>query len=94
MSIKPSDIFPDSIDAMEIQGVNVRKGTIGAAIANAAILANPAISAVEKAAAYQTIEQLMPAMLALNLHAHLQWKNPEIQKIMENMVPQNIVEFS
>jgi len=83
MSLKPEDILPDDINSTEINGIKVRKGTIGAALANAKILSSKTSTEIEKSNAKEIIKELAPAMIALELHQHVIWKNLEIQKIIE-----------
>ena len=82
-SIKPEDILPDEESVKIIDGVKVRKGTIGAALANAKILASATSTAIEKEAVLSIINELAPALVVLGVWEHIQWKNPEIQKIVE-----------
>lgn len=42
------------------------------------------ISASEKAKALQAIKELAPSVVAIEMHKHVTWNNPEIQKIIEN----------
>jgi hypothetical protein len=88
MSIKPEDMIPDAADFVEKQGINIRKGTAAAILANAGILMDSQATDADKAAALETIRELMPAMVAAGMHLHMTWNNPEIQKIMEQVVRQ------
>lgn len=86
MSIKPEDILPDHINAVEINGLVARKGTVAAALANAKILASDNKTEEEKNKAKEMIRELAPTLIALELHQHLTWKNPEIQKIIDEIL--------
>lgn len=81
--IKPEDILPKDIDAIEINNMVVRKGTVAAALANAKILASNTPSQIEKTKALKLIKELAPALVAMETHRHFTWNNPEIQKIIE-----------
>lgn len=83
MSIKPEDILPDDVNAVEINGLMARKGTVAAALANAKVLASGDKTEEEKNKAKEMIRELAPALIALELHQHVTWKNPEIQKIID-----------
>jgi hypothetical protein len=83
MAIRPEDILPEDINAIEINNIAVRKGTVAAALANAKILASNTASHIEKAKALELIKELAPSLVAMETHRHLTWNNSEIQKIIE-----------
>jgi ribosome-binding ATPase YchF (GTP1/OBG family) len=83
-SIKPENILSDDESSKIIDGIPVRKGTVGAVLANAKILASASSTEAEKQAALKVIEELAPALVVLNVYEHIQWKNPAIQQIVEN----------
>jgi hypothetical protein len=82
-SIKPEDILSDDESVKIISGVRVRKGTLGAVLANAQILSTATSTDSEKETALSVIRELAPALVVLGVYEHIQWKNPEIQKIVE-----------
>ena len=84
MAIKPKDILPDNIDTKEINGAIVRKGTIAAVMANCDILYSDFTSKEEKELARVEILNLIPSLVALELHKHVTWKNPDMQKMVED----------
>ena len=65
--MRPEDVLPDDVNRGEINGVSIRKGSVGAFLANARILADPAASAEDRAAAERDLVALLPAMRALGL---------------------------
>ena len=81
--IKPSDLIPDGDDSALINGVNVRKGSIGATAANIAVLEDPQASQADKDAAMAIIKDLVPSLKALGMHECMVWKNPEVQALYE-----------
>lgn len=83
MGVRAEDFLPDDVSSREFNGVVVRKGSMGAAIANAKILASPKSTVQEKEAAKEMLKELAPALVAIGVHEHLTWKNPEIQKIFD-----------
>ncbi|WP_158999373.1 hypothetical protein [Pigmentibacter ruber] len=89
MSIMPEDILPNDINELEIDGIKARKGTVAAVLANAKILSSTASSESAKVGAKETIKKLAPMLIALELHEHLTWKNPEIQQIIDEMLEAN-----
>lgn len=91
MGVAPQDILPDAIDATEIDGVIVRKGTIAAAMANANIIASIDASIAEKQQALNAFITLSPGLVALKVHQHLTWNNPDLQKIIEDLCAQKAI---
>lgn len=81
MAIKPTDVLKDSENTAFFNGNLVRKGTIKAAIENAKIMNSESASNSEKQQARQMFEELIPDMIALELHIHVVWKDPEIQEM-------------
>lgn len=87
--IKPENILADGQDTAELNGRTVRKGTVAAALANLDILQSPISTAEEKIAAKNMIIELAPDLIAIGLHQHLTWKNPEIEKIIQDTIAKN-----
>ena len=65
--MRPEDVLPDDVNRGEINGVSIRKGSVGAFLANARILADPAASAEDRATAERDLVVLLPGMRALGL---------------------------
>ena len=65
--MRPEDVLPDDVNRGEINGVSIRKGSVGAFLGNARILADPAASAEDRAAAERDLVALLPGMRALRL---------------------------
>lgn len=85
-AVRPEDVISDAVNSVEFNGVNVRKGTVGAILANAKILAAHDSTVEEKTAAKAMIKELAPAVIASGLHEHVTWNNPEIQNILDDVV--------
>lgn len=81
--IRPENILPDNESSKIIDGIHVRKGTIGAVLANAKTLTSSALTPFEKQAALEIIKELAPALVVLGVHDYIQWKNAEIQQIVK-----------
>jgi uncharacterized protein len=64
--MRPEDVLPDDVNRGEINGVSIRKGSVGAFLANARILADPGASE-DRAAAERDLVVLLPGMRALGL---------------------------
>lgn len=86
MSIKPADVLPDGADYAEISGKTVRKGTIAAFLANIEIIENPNIPEDQKQLSITTMQELASSVIAIGLHKHVVFKNPEAEKILRNAV--------
>jgi hypothetical protein len=65
--MRPEDVLPDDVNRGEINGVAIRKGSVGAFLANARILADPGASAEDRATAERDLVALLPGMRALGL---------------------------
>lgn len=88
MTVRPEDILPEETNSMSINGITVRKATVAAILANAKRLASGTLSEIEKSEALAVIKELAPAVVAIELHKHVTWNNPEIQKIIEQAAEQ------
>jgi uncharacterized protein len=65
--MRASDVLPDHVNESEFGGITVRKGSVGAFLANSKILANPSSSPEARSAAERDIIELLPALRALGL---------------------------
>lgn len=83
MAIKPEDIIGDNENTIEINGIKVRKGTVGAVLANIDIFSSSDSTQTDKEEAKNMIVTLAPAMIATGFLKHATWKNPEVQQIFE-----------
>lgn len=81
--VRPEDILLDKNNDMVLHGIKVRKGTIGAYMQNAQVFSSPNSSEHEKAAARKLLVEYAPDILALEFDQGIQWKNAEIEKIIE-----------
>lgn len=84
MAIRPEDVLPDNINTIDIGGQTLRKGTVAAALRNVEIIESRDTSPAEKQSALNMIKELAPSLILLGLHKHLTWKNPKIQKIIDD----------
>lgn len=83
---KPEDILADDVNTLEKDGRILRKGSVAAALANAGVLASDAATKAEKAQALAILKELAPTLATLGMHEHVTWKNPIIQKMIEDAV--------
>jgi len=81
--VDPRDVLPDDRDSAEIAGVTVRKGSVGAFMANVRILQDSASSDSDRAAAEEALSRLVPALQALGLFDLFAIRDPRIAALVE-----------
>ena len=81
-SVRPEDILADGVDSTHINGTLVRKGSVAAFLVNIDRLANPDNTEEERADIIKTMKELAPTLIAVGLHQHVQFRNPEIEQIL------------
>jgi len=81
--MRAKDVLSDDDDEGDFSGVKVRKGTVGAFLANAKILEDPAASAESRAAAEQDIIEALPALDALGLFDVLLIRDEKLRALVE-----------
>ena len=82
-SARPQDIIADDVDHIQVGGMQVRKGTVAAFLANIERLENPNSSAEEQQEALQIMEELAPAIVAVGMHRHVTFKNKRAEAIIQ-----------
>ncbi|WP_129416513.1 hypothetical protein [Pseudomonas aeruginosa] len=65
--MKAEDILPDRQDRIRLGGVEIRKGSVGAFIANARLLLEEELPAEQRRQAEDDLRALLPAIRALGL---------------------------
>lgn len=83
MSVTPKDVFPDGPDSTQLGDITVRKGSVRAALVNATIINAASSTEAEKKEAKKAFATLIPALIALEMHEHTLWKNPELQAMID-----------
>ncbi|HAF87257.1 MAG: hypothetical protein CMF38_02705 [Legionellaceae bacterium] len=81
--MRPEDIISDTQNEIMLNGVTVRKGTVGAFLANIDTLENSSSSVQEKEIAQSILEELAPAIKATGLLKHMTFKNQQIAAMFE-----------
>lgn len=81
-TVSPEAILPDGVDSTFINGKVVRKATIAAFLANADILEQTNATEQQKQVAINMMLELAPAVIAIGLHKHVVFKNPQIEQIL------------
>jgi hypothetical protein len=81
--MRAEEFLPDDVNQRDVNGVFIRKGSIGAFLANARILADPKSSSEERAKAEQDIIDALPALRATGLFDVLEIKDKNLRAFVE-----------
>lgn len=81
--MRAEDVLADDVNEVKIDGAIVRKGSVGAFLANARLLAPMAADAPERAAIVDDIRDLMPALRALGLFEVFELRDPALRAVIE-----------
>ncbi|KPN87442.1 hypothetical protein [Pseudomonas nunensis] len=81
--MRAEDLLPDHLDQGQFNGITVRKGTVGAFLINARVLADPHSSAEQQRSAKQDIIEALPALRALGLFEILQVRDERLRELCE-----------
>jgi len=81
--MRPQDVLPDHVNEAVFNGVNVRKGSVGAFLANAKSLREPGIADAAREGALRDIEALLPALRALGLFEVFEIRDPALRAFVE-----------
>jgi len=77
--MKAQDIIPDGQDFTVIDGHTVRKGSVGAFLANARVLEDPNATADERRIARDDLAALTPTLDALGLFDVFELRSPTLR---------------
>lgn len=80
--MRAQDVLPDHVNEVEVGGITVRKGSVGAFLANARVLQDPTAPAAARAAAAGDIQALAPALRALGLFEVLEVRDPHLRALV------------
>jgi hypothetical protein len=81
--MRADEILADKVNETEINGVIVRKGTVGAFLANARAFIDPAASVETRAVAERDIIEGLPALRALGIFEILQIRDERLRALVE-----------
>jgi len=81
--MRAEDLLPDDLDQGQFNGTTVRKGTVGAFLINARMLANPQATDEQQCQARQDIVEALPALKALGLFEILQVRDEHLRRLCE-----------
>ena len=80
--MRAEDVLPDQQNQGQFNGVTVRKGTVGAFLANARRWLDEASSEAERSSAERDIVDALPALHALGLFDILQVRNAALRELV------------
>ncbi|MCD0503463.1 hypothetical protein [Bordetella petrii] len=81
--MRAEDILPNEQDQVERGGVVIRKGSVGAFLANAAVWGDAAADAAHRQAAEHDIIQALPALRALGLFQVFAIRDPALRRLVD-----------
>lgn len=81
--MRAEQFLPDAVDQDVINGVMVRKGTVGAFLANARVWGDPATNAAERAVAERDMIDALPALRALGLFDVFDARDAALRALMD-----------
>jgi hypothetical protein len=81
--MRAEERLPDDVNEGDINGVRIRKGTVGAFLANAKVLSDPAAAAEARALAERDLIDALPALRALGLFDVLSIRDDKLRALAE-----------
>ncbi len=81
--MQPHDILPDHQNDVQVNGLTVRKGSVGAFLASVCDWQDPASDAATRAAAEADLRSLLPGLHALGLFQVLAARDPALQRLID-----------
>jgi hypothetical protein len=82
--MRAADILPDHLNEATLNGVTIRKGTVGAFLANARAWLDPLTPANKRTAAENDIVDALPALRALGLFDLLEVRDPGLRALVDS----------
>jgi len=82
--MRAEDILPDHVNETTLNGIAIRKGTVGAFIANARVWADPLTPENGRTAAENDIVEALPALRALGLFDLLEIRDPALRALVDS----------
>jgi hypothetical protein len=84
--MKAQDILPDNTNSTEIGGMQIRKGSVAAFMANLAIIEEPANYDLYQTAV-EDITELVPVMEALGVFTHFKLRSEKAVSLITDIYP-------
>ncbi|MBW8776265.1 MAG: hypothetical protein JF596_14975 [Stenotrophomonas sp.] len=83
--MQPQDILPDHQNDVQVNGVTVRKGSVGAFLASVRDWRDPASDSALRATAEADLRALLPGLHALGLFQVLAARDPALQRLIDSL---------
>ena len=80
--MRADEMLPDHVNEGNFGGVSVRKGSVGAFIANHRVILDPASTSEQKTTATRDLKALVPALQALGLFEVMEIRDPAIRALI------------
>ena len=81
--MRAAEMLPDDTNQLILNGIPVRKGSVGAFLANARVLLDPASEAAARSEAEKDLIELVPALRALGLFEVMQIKDERLRALVD-----------
>jgi hypothetical protein len=81
--MQPQDILPDHQNEVQVNGLTVRKGSVGAFLASVRDWQDPASDDATRATAEADLRALLPGLHALGLFQVLAARDPALQRLID-----------
>ncbi|RBP83689.1 hypothetical protein EBI01_18715 [Marinomonas rhizomae] len=82
---KPEDILPEGINQTNLEGINIRKGTVAAFLQNTKRWQNPTTSREEKEELFDAIQKALPILRVLGMFEVFQFQDKTLQTLSEEL---------
>ncbi|MEV5120485.1 MAG: hypothetical protein ACN6PQ_05015 [Stenotrophomonas indicatrix] len=82
--MQPQDILPDHQNDVQVNGLTVRKGSVGAFLASVRDWQAPASDDATRATAEADLRSLLPGLHALGLFQVLSARDPALQRLIDS----------
>ncbi|MCU1773679.1 MULTISPECIES: hypothetical protein [Pseudomonas] len=83
--MKANELLPDHVDSREINGVVVRKGTVGAFLINAKVWLDSSSDSTQHQQAERDMVESLPALRALGFLDVFAARDPALQKLIDSV---------
>jgi hypothetical protein len=81
--MRAEDLLPDDVNHAELDGVVIRKGTVGAFLVNVKVWCDPTADTQQHATAERDIIEALPALRALGLFEALAIRDAALHRLVE-----------
>ncbi|WOD30018.1 hypothetical protein RYH70_08060 [Alloalcanivorax xenomutans] len=82
--MRANDILPDEQSTLNLDGVTIRKGSVGAFLVNARLWLDPATPEPQRREAERDLAELLPALEAPGLFDILQVRQPSLRQWLDD----------